>query len=478
MRGTRGGLRSRVPMDPAIALLSLLSANPPAEPSLENASLKHDMRPPTAETVLGGSVSRQRTQVVYLNYDGATISGGANDARSNRSQVCQGTIAPFGDGQMRTASIQATRTDWAPYGAILVTTRPQAGNYTMAMIGPDPGCGNGASGEAPVDCENFNPNDVVFNYTSSSQAASPVQVANTTSHEIAHSLGLVHVVNGGDMMHPTAATSDRIFLDQCIGFSDAAYCGAQHQRHCGSTTLQNSHREILELLGPAVSDTEPPFVRIVAPRDGATFSSPAAVEIVAEATDDLEVTTVSILLDGVDQNAAQDREPYEWPVTLPAGVYTFEVVAADAAGNTTTSDPVTIEVEDGPGGGDSSGSGSGSGSGSASGSGSGSSGGGDGDGEGDGDGDGSGDGDDPSGGDGDPSGSGGGDGDESGDDGSGSGTWGGPDDPTWSTGGELDDTDSGRGCACGMSPHRSPLSPLYGLLAAAFAWIRVRRIRL
>lgn len=199
-------------------------------------------------------------------------------------------------------------------------------------------------GEAPIDCDNANPNDIVFSYSSGGSAASsPVRVANTVSQELAHSFFLVHVNDGTDMMHPAEATNDRIFSDRCIPVDGSVYCGAQHARECGTQTQQNAHRELLAVLGAATVEDLPPQISIVSPPDGSTFAAPANLELRADAQDDRVVIDVRLRIDGVDQGAPRSKAPYTWQLlNLPAGPYTLETIARDAAGN---EGAATIHIE-------------------------------------------------------------------------------------------------------------------------------------
>ncbi len=342
----------------ALVLLPLGGASAaPDDLPVATANLGSDMRiaPPGATHVTAApSPLSSAGQIIYLNYEGGTINSGGgydSDAPSNSSWVCQGTFSPFGAGAMQDASIQATRADWEAYGVSIVTSRPASGNYTMNMVG-NASCGPNNSGVAPVDCENENPNDIVFSFVNSGIRNADI-VATINSQEIAHSFGLMHVNMTADIMNPFAGSDNVAFLDECFSITGSVSCGPQHAAQCGSETQQNSHMELLTLFGSSIPDTGPPTVSITAPNDGDVFTAPADLTVTADASDDQGLQELRINLDGVDQNSADTSAPFSWPVTgLPVGTYTFEVLAIDVAANSTMSGPVTIVVEEeGSGGG-------------------------------------------------------------------------------------------------------------------------------
>jgi Bacterial Ig domain len=88
------------------------------------------------------------------------------------------------------------------------------------------------------------------------------------------------------------------------------------------------------------NDTTPPAVTITAPANGGTVN--AAVTVIANATDNVGVTSVQFQLDGVNLGGpvtgAGPTYSYSWSTTANAnGAHTLAVVASDAAGNTAKS---------------------------------------------------------------------------------------------------------------------------------------------
>src|SRR5437899_8821706 len=95
----------------------------------------------------------------------------------------------------------------------------------------------------------------------------------------------------------------------------------------------------------AIADVTPPTVSLTAPVTGVTASG--TVMDSASATDNVGVVGVQFKLDGVNLGAEDTTNTYSisWNSTLVAnGTHTLTAVARDAAGNLTTSAPVSATV--------------------------------------------------------------------------------------------------------------------------------------
>ena len=164
--------------------------------------------------------SGPRTQVLYLNFDGATIQRGdwgqANAAENVSFIPTQpvSQIPPFDHtrwaadrGAVIGAIVAGLEQDFAGYQVTVTTSRPAAGPYTMVVMGgraEDIGR-TGAAGIAPLDAGNWNQSDVVFAFTTTLAdfGYDLRHVAWTTAHEVAHSVGLNHIDPLDAIMHPT-----------------------------------------------------------------------------------------------------------------------------------------------------------------------------------------------------------------------------------------------------------------------------------
>jgi archaellum component FlaF (FlaF/FlaG flagellin family) len=99
---------------------------------------------------------------------------------------------------------------------------------------------------------------------------------------------------------------------------------------------------------PPPSDTQPPTVAITSPANGATLNG--TVSVAANATDNVAVSRVEMLLDG-SLVATDTAAPYtfSWDTrTASNASHTLRARAVDSSGNTTTSTTVTVTVNNPP----------------------------------------------------------------------------------------------------------------------------------
>jgi hypothetical protein len=103
--------------------------------------------------------------------------------------------------------------------------------------------------------------------------------------------------------------------------------------------------------GGGGGDTTAPSVTMTAPAGGSTVTG--TVTVSATASDNVGVTGVQFKLDGANLGAPDTAAPYTiaWnSASVTPGTHTLTAAATDAAGNTTTSAPVTVTVSQGGGG--------------------------------------------------------------------------------------------------------------------------------
>ena len=102
---------------------------------------------------------------------------------------------------------------------------------------------------------------------------------------------------------------------------------------------------VLPFAAQAQIDTTPPTVAITSPAPGAAVCG--TIPVMASASDDVGVVGVQFKYDGLSIGAEDTAAPYAVSAdttTIANGSYTLRAVARDAAGNMTTSAPVTITV--------------------------------------------------------------------------------------------------------------------------------------
>jgi MYXO-CTERM domain-containing protein len=288
---------------------------------------------------------------IFVNFDGENLSSGYDDSHTNTTQLgnLAGPFAAYGEGTKREAVMEAVRADWAAYNVIITSSRPASGDYTMNMTGPTNPFGGGVLGIAPVDCSDAQThNNITFAFHSVNDQFSAATTATTIGQEVAHSYGLEHVNEPGDIMNPYNAQGDPAFIDRCIDIVDSIYCPDQHQASCGSAYQQNAHLELLELFGTSVPDTAAPQVMITYPADGAVFEPGSDFEITVTATDDVSIAFVQLYNNGAALES-DGSVPYGWNVSaIPEGTYELHVIARDTAENESMSNIVTITVGDAP----------------------------------------------------------------------------------------------------------------------------------
>jgi MYXO-CTERM domain-containing protein len=286
---------------------------------------------------------------IFVNFDGANLTSGFDDSRNDITQIGElaGAFAAYGAGDKREAVMQAVRADWAPFNVVITDARPASGDYTMNMTGPTNPFGGGVLGIAPLDCDDSQThNNITYAFHSASDQYSAATTATTIGQEVAHSYGLEHVDEPGDIMNPYNAGGDASFTDTCITIVQGVACGSQHAAECGSTDQQNSYAELMTLFGPSNPDTASPTVSITYPADGATFPSGSDFTITVSADDDQAIEQITLYSNGSEQGT-DPAAPYGWDVSnIPAGTYALHVIARDVAGNETQSATVTIDVGD------------------------------------------------------------------------------------------------------------------------------------
>lgn len=313
--------------------------------------------PPPKPTGGGGSPA-----VIYVNMDGANLGCGSGDNAPTDDSIiaCQyGFTGPYpsygGTDAQRQSVIDAVEQDWAPFNAVITTTRPNSGAYTMCMTGPaNHPFGNGVLGIAPLDCYDQNmPSNIVFAFHSASQLGGFLGAntqATTISQEVAHAYGLEHIASSSDIMNPYNQGGNPSFTDTCVGLvsnGQPILCGSQHQQFCPNGQ-QNSYQELMGLWGANNPDDQPPQVVVAYPYDGDVFEIGADFTINCEAVDNENVASVELWIDGMQMGSTKTTAPYSWEVTnIPEGQYEIYCVATDDWDNTAMSPVIGITVEQG-----------------------------------------------------------------------------------------------------------------------------------
>lgn len=197
------------------------------------------------------------SRVIYLNREGATLHGGVDDASENRSSVVRAAglvnaeIPAFaGNAAEWNALTACIRSKFKAYDVRITDKRPlPSQSYLMAMFGGDARAlgrpeARSVGGLAPFNGEPI-ARSVVYVFTEALRR-DPAAMCETASMELAHAFGLDHAYDCAEVMSYLPRCGLRRFVDR------ETPCGEHAPRLCvrGAAT-QNSHRYLLQLLGPA-----------------------------------------------------------------------------------------------------------------------------------------------------------------------------------------------------------------------------------
>ena len=309
-----------------------------------------------------GGIAAGMSEIVYLNFSEGTENltfAGADDAVTNRSNV--GAAMPYpafawppvATGATTRAEVvrrvvQRVHEIFLPYNVLVTTVRPRAGPYTMVLIGGAPrdiGVDLRVAGLAIQDCNNQEKSNLVFAFPEALRGNEQA-LAVTIAQEAAHSFGLEHTADRRDVMHPEIDPRQASFLDE-----ESPILG---DRICNNNT-QNSHRKLLQTVGPWPGDTKPvddgtradrlpPRLALLSP--DAPGARPLAQPFLVSATVEDEAGVARVVLTVAGERAPRHRPPWSWSLAgYPAGPLALTLTAYDASGNAAVA---TRTVELGP----------------------------------------------------------------------------------------------------------------------------------
>lgn len=274
---------------------------------------------------------------------GLTIYPGNGGSVANESNIVGGTINfppfPYGDAAWNDV-VERTRNIFAPFNITVTDVDPGNVSHDEAVV-----CGDGAmagfagaGGVAPFSCGVIN-NPITFTFADTLGNNTQL-IAEVIGQEAAHAWGLDHEYLCEDPMTYLSGCGPKTFQDvnaQCGEYSPRA-CS------CGGNT-QNSYQHIINTFGASTPDTQAPTAAITYPGDGDVFSPGAEFDITVNVSDDVQVASVTLFVDGSPEGVDASAPFGPWPVSnIPEGVYEFYIEATDVAGNTTMSSVVTIHV--------------------------------------------------------------------------------------------------------------------------------------
>jgi len=341
-------MRSRLLLllSPALVLLATQARGDPGDPGVEVIfPLDHDFvieTPPAVPPM--HVIDAPYRFVVYLNFDGATLTAGQDDARTNKTGLVAGTLeypamAAWtklgGRDKGIAAVVEELKLIFEKMAVDFVTTRPSSGDYTMAVIG---GTGQGvqgggeAVGISPLDCKNSNKNDIVLIF-GDKIAGTAKENAFVIAHELGHSFGLEHVEDTKSIMYPALNGATCCWTTSAV--EPPVICGRDPQ---------DDERVLLDTLGGGPGDQVTPLCWFLRPGAGAVLPSSFSVEV--SALDDKRIHHVALYLDGVKKVEVPSGPYAAFFSQVPDGQHLLRAEAADWKPNLTSVE-ITITVDAG-----------------------------------------------------------------------------------------------------------------------------------
>lgn len=215
--------------------------------AMVDASLPSIDSSTTTTTSIDGGPQCYNGRVVYLNFDGVTLTAAAaSDATQNRASwmtIPTGTVPPFLQGRADRAQIIQAITNGvvqqlSQFPVTVVTTRPVTGPYVMIVYGGTAANVGSNYGFAvnELDCDDSEKSDVAWisdNYTTTQRHV------NTTIGAIGFGLGLTATTSTTDCMCGWANGCVKNLAVACTLSTNIARDPAATQRCAGAAATQN-----------------------------------------------------------------------------------------------------------------------------------------------------------------------------------------------------------------------------------------------
>jgi hypothetical protein len=290
---------------------------------------------PQATGVVTGDISAP-TVSVTAPANNATVSGTVGLTATAADDIGVVGVQFLLDG----ANFGAEDTT-SPYSASWSTTPADNGPHTLTAVARDAAGHATTSAAVTVTVNNFV--DTTGPTVSVSAPADGATVAGTVS-VTANAVDDVGVVGVQFYVDGTTLLTDDTTVPYSASWNTTATGNGSHQLTAVARDAAG-HMTMAGTVTVTVSnDLTPPTVSVTAPAAGATVSG--SVSVTADAADSVGVVGVQFKLDGANLGAEDTTAPYAvtWDASAADGPHTLAAVARDAAGNVTTSGPVSVTV--------------------------------------------------------------------------------------------------------------------------------------
>jgi hypothetical protein len=204
-------------------------------------------------------VAPRTMRTIYLNREGARLTGGPDDSQVNQSSIVahagltHADVPAFASTPARwRAIVKCIASKFAPFDVRVVDQRPVGEDYVMAMMGGTVGVLGDYSKKHHTHALGLSPyngkaiEDAVVLIFTRAARENTRKVCETAGMEIGHAYGLDHARHCRDLMTYMKPCGTKRFMDEALA------CGEGKDRACGNgQPTQNSHGYLLELLGPS-----------------------------------------------------------------------------------------------------------------------------------------------------------------------------------------------------------------------------------
>lgn len=323
-----------------------------------------DDEPEAAEVETSAALATDaRPRLVYLNKDGGFYRQGRNDSTRDESTLVKGDteIPPYNRSDEDFEEVvSCIERRFARFNIDFTTEDPGNTPHIEAVLGGHPcqlGLNERVRGVAPL-ANNCSVVEKAVVFAFAENIKDTTTACEVTAHEIGHALGLDHEYLCDDPM-TYLSCGHRSFQDV------DARCGTNEPRDCACSEKQNTVEHLYSVLGPRDgADVEPPDVRVVSPRPGASTQGNDALDIEIEAEDDDGIATVKLVWKsdktytvdcqkpiGNVQCEEKDEGRFVFRLKTNTGERSFRVQAVDLSGNVASTDEQTVRLHapgDGP----------------------------------------------------------------------------------------------------------------------------------